>query len=64
MDVSPVATLAVVNDIGPKRPGSSVALEAVASRPIAHHVLRGLESVGVSQVLVVSSVGRARHAFR
>jgi glucose-1-phosphate thymidylyltransferase len=57
MDALPVAIMAVVNDVGPDCADRPAALETVANRPIAHHVLRELESVGVSDVLVVSSTG-------
>jgi glucose-1-phosphate thymidylyltransferase len=53
MDAPSVAILAVVSDVGPARPGRAAALEPIANRPIAHHVLDELESVGVSQIVVV-----------
>lgn len=53
----------VVEDVDPVRsapPGPRVdALEHVANRPIAHHVLDVLESAGVEEVVVASS---ARHS--
>jgi glucose-1-phosphate thymidylyltransferase len=57
MKATPVAILAVVQDVDPEGPDRSVALEAVANRPIAHHVLRELESIGVRKVIVVSPSG-------
>jgi glucose-1-phosphate thymidylyltransferase len=49
----------IVEDLPPRAnseaPGSSGALEHVANKPIAHHVLDVLASAGIEEVVVVSS---------
>jgi glucose-1-phosphate thymidylyltransferase len=45
----------VVEDGDSRRTGRPAALELVANRPIAHHVLDALEAAGVAEVCVLSS---------
>lgn len=54
----------IVEDVGPRTTGARgggrlEALEHVANRPIAHHVLEALELAGVQEVVVVSSAALA-----
>lgn len=63
MGVGTVGIMVVEDDAdaepGSARPRCGDALEHVANRPIAHHVLEVLESAGVEQVVVASSADRA-----
>lgn len=58
-----VKGVVVVEDVSPRPgsegPGAAGALEHVANRPIAHHVLDVLASAGIEEVVVVSSSERA-----
>ena len=45
--------------VGPVRSCGATALEHIANRPIAHHVLDALEAAGAEEVIVISSAAMA-----